>query len=127
MEQRREIHIYWNVTDATQYMEDVKTKKRVLKTFSPYPYDKVPANVEPYNLDHIYIRNFRAERVQVHFLKELEWNNVMYSLSDHAMLSTKLIFPNLCSVDSSVHGMKNVITGNNNKGNIFYWLYSTIY
>jgi len=119
VEQSLEIQIYGNVVDATQYMEDVETKKRVLKTFSPYPYDKVPANVEPYNLDHIYIRYFRTERVQVHFLKELEWNNVMYSLSDHAMLSTKLIFPNLGSVDSSVHGMKNVITGNNNKGNIF--------
>ena len=91
IEQSLQIQLKGNVVDVTQYMEDVETKKRVLKTFSPYPYDKVPINIEPYNLDHIYVRKICTERVQVHFLKQLEWNDVMYSLSDHAMLSIKLL------------------------------------
>ena len=31
------------------------SKVRVLKTFSPYPYDKVPKNIIPLNLYHILI------------------------------------------------------------------------
>ena len=75
-----------DVYDATQFILDESGKTRILKTFSPYPYDKVP-DVPPINLDHIFVSGIHHDVPRAHSLKQLEWNQQMFGASDHSAIT----------------------------------------
>ena len=62
-------------------------KQDDVKTFSPYPYDKVP-DVPPFNLDHIFVSGIKHDAPRAHSLVQLKWlllNDLMLKTFGHSM------------------------------------------
>lgn len=60
--------------------------KRVLTTFSPYPYDSVPDNILPFHLDHIFVKNLEHDVVVCEDELVIEFKEKKYGVSDHFLL-----------------------------------------
>jgi endonuclease/exonuclease/phosphatase family metal-dependent hydrolase len=89
-EQLQYIQSFGKVYDAALMLVNPEGTERVLQTFDPYPYDKVPdsaLNAPALNLDHIFIRcDMVHEPPKAFALKDLEFKGEKYGISDHSAL-----------------------------------------